>query len=514
MTSKSFERVVAAFQAAGLIVKMRGQDAADAQAPGHSAKDQSVSIRAIEGQTLIYSHSDPTDQVLNALGLTMADLFDEPKGVEYRYSDGRRVHRSPLKAFRQSGNTQGNALYRLERLADADPVYFVEGEKDVHALESLGVTATCIAMGAGKAHLFDLTPLHGKTVYVIRDMDEPGLNHAMDVHRLIGDKADTKLVEVAVGKDAADHVAAGHGITDMRIVDWPTPPDPVDEEFERAVADRRKYLRVQQEAKRRDAEDAAAATSSKLEVKSLGALLDQTFTYSWLVPDLLERGDRLVLTGSEGGGKSYLFRQIAICIAAGVHPFNLHQQIDAHRVLVIDAENTERQWHRAARYVTNLAARHGHADPRETIHVSAGRRLDLTTTADRNEVWQKIREHQPDILYIGPLYKLVPKAITTDDDAAPLIETLDGFRESGLALLMEAHAGKGRAVGGERDLAPRGSSALLGWPEFGFGLRPLEEDPNTAALVKWRGDREKRDWPTHIRRGIEGELPWERSFYS
>ncbi|MEU1152672.1 DnaB-like helicase N-terminal domain-containing protein, partial [Streptomyces sp. NPDC005918] len=41
-------------------------------------------------------------------------------------------------------------------------------------------------------------------------------------------------------------------------------------------------------------------------------------THDWVVPGLLERGDRLILTAGEGGGKSMLLRQIAVAVAAGV----------------------------------------------------------------------------------------------------------------------------------------------------------------------------------------------------
>ena len=71
---------------------------------------------------------------------------------------------------------------------------------------------------------------------------------------------------------------------------------------------------------------------------------------------------------------------------------------------------------------------------------------------------------------------------------------------------MEAHAGHAIGAGGERDLRPRGSSALLGWPEFGMGLRKHDEDDTLARLVRWRGDREARDWPEYLRRGID--WPW------
>ena len=56
-------------------------------------------------------------------------------------------------------------------------------------------------------------------------------------------------------------------------------------------------------------------------------------SYDWVVPGLLERGDRFVLTGTEGAGKSTLFRQLAVTIAAGIHPFS-GDPIEPMRVLL------------------------------------------------------------------------------------------------------------------------------------------------------------------------------------
>lgn len=493
----AFDRLVDAFHDQGLKVKLLGQSKASAQAPGHSNSDLSVSLSAYEGGVLIHSHSDPTDDVLASLGLTKADLFDDPKGVTYQYPDGRNVSRSPDKRFSQSGNTKGTQLYRADKLAAAPIVFMVEGEKDVLALESLGASATCTAMGAGKAHLFDLSPLRGKTVRIVRDMDEPGLAHANQVAALLDGIAQVKILEPAVGKDAADHVAAGFGVDDFRST------EPIDEEFENAVNQILRTEQIRAEAKRRESGYGAAVLSPK----PLGEILDVTVTYDWLIEGLLERHDRLILTGGEGAGKSFLARQLAITAAAGIHPFK-NQRIEPRRVLVIDAENSEQQWARNARYVTNFATQHGTGDPRSNVLVSAGVRLDFTRQADIDTVHKLIDSHRPDIVYIGPLYKLVPKEISRDDDAAPLIIALDEIRARGVALLMEAHAGHSKALGGDRDLRPRGSSALMGWPEFGFGLRPIEDDDSMVTLVRWRGDRDKRDWPKHLRRGADGEMPW------
>jgi hypothetical protein len=211
----AFERCRDAWQTAGLIWQDGPGATANAQAPGHSPADRSISFRQIEGQVLVNSFSDDKLDVLAAVGLTVKDLFDDPKGTTVDYPDGRRVHRSPDKRFRQSGNTKGRSLFRTE-FDNALRVTVVEGEKDVLALESIGAAATCSAMGAGKAHLFDWTPLRGRHVCIVADKDEPGRKHAAQVAGLLeGIAKSVRIVEAAVGKDAADHVAAGKGIDEF-----------------------------------------------------------------------------------------------------------------------------------------------------------------------------------------------------------------------------------------------------------------------------------------------------------
>jgi replicative DNA helicase len=248
----------------------------------------------------------------------------------------------------------------------------------------------------------------------------------------------------------------------------------------------------------------AGASSGELVAKPLSEILAGSDTYDWIIPDLLERQDRLILTGAEGAGKTTWVRQMAVLASAGIHPTTF-QPIKPVRVLVIDAENTERQWRRAVRWTAARAAEIGATDPATTMHIQAGKRIDITRGSHLGEIHRLVDIHKPDVLFIGPLYKLVPRAITNDDDAAPLIVALDSLRERGLALIMEAHAGKASGADGERNLAPRGSAALMGWPEFGLGLRHTE-DPQVVEVVRWRGDRDERSWPNRMYRG--GDWPW------
>ena len=247
------------------------------------------------------------------------------------------------------------------------------------------------------------------------------------------------------------------------------------------------------------------ATGHDLQAKPLAEVLEGVDEYDWVIPGLLERKDRFILTGTEGAGKSTFVRQLAILSAAGIHP-TLFSPIKPVKVLVVDAENTEQQWRRATRSIADKASRIGSVDPRYTVQLACSPRLDITKDSHLGQVHRLVDEHNPDVLFIGPLYRLTSRAINSDDDAAPLLSALDTLRDRNLALVMEAHAGHAVGVGGDRELRPRGSAALMGWPEFGMGLRTQRDDPGTFSLVRWRGDRDQRDWPRLMRRG--GDWPW------
>lgn len=216
----------------------------------------------------------------------------------------------------------------------------------------------------------------------------------------------------------------------------------------------------------------------------------------WVIPEFLERRDRLILTGGEGLGKSYLLRQIAIMAAAGLDPFDPMYPIKPAKVLIIDCENSLRQVKRKSRAVVEFAARNGTGRPDQVNFLPMGR-IDITQDKPLATIHREIEVTCPDIIVIGPIYAMSPKALMTDDDAVPVLAALDGMRESGAALLMEAHAGHG-AHDGVRNFRPRGSSALMGWPEFGYGLKPGEAS-NYAELVPWRGDRDARAWPRWLK---------------
>ena len=257
-----------------------------------------------------------------------------------------------------------------------------------------------------------------------------------------------------------------------------------------------------------------SATGGK-SVRWLREVLDvpeEDDAYDWVIPGLLERQDRLMLSAGEGVGKSTFLRQIATMSAAGLHPF-LQSAIKPLNVLVIDAENSERQWRRAVRGLTERAAMVGQRDPRDHLALHCVPVMDITKPHDLGKVHRWIDESRPDLVLLGPLYRMTGGSLNKEEEAKPALNALDSIRERDVAMLIEVHAGLDKDSTGERGLRPRGNSSLLGWPEFGLGIRRDKERAgrqDTFSLVRWRGDRDRREWPTKLHRG-QG-WPWEPSY--
>lgn len=243
--------------------------------------------------------------------------------------------------------------------------------------------------------------------------------------------------------------------------------------------------------------------------------------YDWLVPDLLERTDRLILTGFEGLGKSFLIAQFGLCVAAGLHPITGEPlETGDHRTLVFDCENSKRQLRRRYRRIATQidALRRKHdlppVDWREAVRiVSRPEGVALTEPRELARIEQNVTLTAPDLVVAGPLYKMSKLNVQEEQAAKELCDTLDVLRvRHQFTLICEAHAGHANDGGGQRRVRPIGSSLFLRWPEFGFGIAPdrdhlAEEHPALVDVKHWRGSRDERDWPHQLRHGQH--LPWE-----
>jgi RecA-family ATPase len=232
-----------------------------------------------------------------------------------------------------------------------------------------------------------------------------------------------------------------------------------------------------------------------------------------VIPDLLERGDRLIWTGFEGLGKSVMTRQLCVAAAAGVHPFT-GEPIDPVRVLFIDCENPDRKSRRHFIRLERSARFQGFPVPKGTLRIlQRPEGLDLTRDDDAAWLVERVTAHKPDLLSVGPFYRLHAADANEELAARQVVTVLDAARlAADCALVTEAHSGHGD--GGSRSVRPVGSSLLLRWPEFGYGMKPNGKADehgrhHEAVIVPWRGPREERHWPREVRWGAtEADWPW------
>jgi hypothetical protein len=322
----AYQRILEALRAQGKLVKPLGPSRAQAQCPAHEDHGPSLAITQIEGQALIYCHARcRTEDVLTAIGLTLADLFDNPKGATYRYDDGRTVHRTPDKQFPQWGNKNGqrSTLYHLSRIEEArvkgEPVLLVEGEKDVHAIESLGAYATCAPMGAASFHKVDPSPLYGLEVMAIVDNDEAGEEEwAPSVLAALDGKA---ALNFAKGKidtehaDIADHIAAGYSLAEL--VPWVPPErdgaDQGDEEwiaeqgaafqFALDVEREARWLRVRDLARQKIIQESAVGITLPEFIRLDDFLAQPDSATPYLVDQTWPKGGHILLAAQQKLGK-------------------------------------------------------------------------------------------------------------------------------------------------------------------------------------------------------------------
>lgn len=417
--------------------------------PAHEDKHPSLSVSlGTDGRVLLNCHAGCTvDQICFALGLEPKDLFeangksDRHEVASYTYTDELNtplfdVVRFQPKDFRQRrpdgswglGQTR-RVLFRLPKLVSAisggEPIYIVEGEKDVLAVEAAGAVATCPPMGAGKWRDEYTTSLKGaRQVIIVADKDAPGIEHARQIEQsLQGHVENVIVVEAARGKDAADHLAAGLTLTDLVT-------------------------------------SIALLAPGKISVVTLDEFVSVTEdTAEPLIGErhdsLLPANGTLLMYGDGGAGKTTLSVDALAHLASGTSWLNNTVQ-KALRVLLIENEGPRGPFRELlGRKVDRW---NGHTfTPNVRVLDEPWSRFTLKEPDYRRELADQIDRHEIDLVIVGPLASLGAKGTGTPDDVNEFGEMTNDLRalaERQFALWIVHHENKQGDVSGAWERVP------------------------------------------------------------
>lgn len=142
----------------------------------------------------------------------------------FHLSNGKYISGEP------TFNLNGKPLYRQEKWFSLDcPVWVVEGEQKVEALEKLGLHATTSGSAMSAKHA-DWTPLRGRIVIIWPDNDEPGEKYCAEVESILtsyGCKVsviDVSRLGLAQSEDVIDWLKRNPGAEAPDINNLPRKP--------------------------------------------------------------------------------------------------------------------------------------------------------------------------------------------------------------------------------------------------------------------------------------------------
>ena len=121
----------------------------------------------------VYKYANPDTQHIDLV------VFRCVKGGEKTFRQATQVK----DGYIMESPEVPRPIYNRSRIRTSLDVVVVEGEKCVHALNSLGITATTSPGGYANAKYADWTPLYDKNVILWPDNDEPGFRYIADIEQ-------------------------------------------------------------------------------------------------------------------------------------------------------------------------------------------------------------------------------------------------------------------------------------------------------------------------------------------
>jgi 5S rRNA maturation endonuclease (ribonuclease M5) len=401
----------------------------------------------------------------------------EPKDFRQRKPDGRGGW-----VWGMSGVER--VLYRLpnvlQAVAAGSPVFVVEGEKDVAALELLGMVATCNVGGAGKWLDSYTATLAGAVVILIADKDAPGCAHVDKVARALHGKArEVYTMELPDRdghkvKDAADWVAAGGSADELSDLANAAPvfdPETVapDTSNDSGVYTTRGWGEL-----------------CALDIKPQVYFLGNGFAL----------GQVGVIFGQGGLGKSRVSLNIARNQVLGLGFAGLSTGTKPLRHLLMGSENSIHRLQHDVRKMSIGLRDDERAALNENIHLATLENPEdpFITLASPDNIarWKAtIERRRPNVLWCDPWGDILDGEANSDEDTRATLQCLlrllrEVDHEAALVILAHSRTGARnvlQAVGYDAANFGKGSKALYSAARCVFNLAPGDETENPPVVV-------------------------------
>lgn len=523
-----------------------------AKCPAHEDKHQSLSVsQGDDGKILVRCHAGcSATAIVGAMGLQVKDLFPDrppekkgftvdyggkrqsrkepqqwqPRGTivasyEYRDDSGKLLaikdrYENKFMSWRHpdgSGgwlNGSGGAelpLYKHECIGN--PVYLVEGEKDVDTLRAAGLHAVCNPNGAAEKWCPRYTEqLRGFDVRVIPDNDEPGRRHAEEVCRaLIGSAVSVRLVDLSeLWPDIPDKA----DVTDW--IEWSREQGRSDEKIIQCLtvyADGTPEFQPDMVAPP-EPEQGKALTL----FKPVSAFEEQEA--KWLISGWLPEGQVVILASDGGIGKTTVTCDVGAAVSNGSRCILDSEDVqrEPRTVMILTTEDSISK--KLKKKLRLLGAKQENIiapDPSEDVNNEL---RDLKFGSPL--MAQAIRKFKPALCIIDPVQGYVPPEINMGSRNAmrDCMSTLTALgEETGCTFLVVCHSNKRRgAFGRDRisdssDLWDIARSVIMAGYAEGKEIRYLSNEKNNYAklqktvlfsigengLPKFEGYSDKRD---------------------
>ena len=349
------------------------------------------------------------------------------------------VHRTADKEFHQwtpaseggwkpQGMRSNRPLYRLPAvIAGPDPVFIVEGEKDVETARRAfpDWTVTTWSGGSKAVHKTDWTPLAGRSIRLLSDGDDTG--------RKAMEQIGAQLVKL----DCTAEIARNPGTDGNDLSDW----------IERYGADDARRILNDMLEPFEVSKSVPDKAGEDFNFLSAAELLNREYPAAeWLVEGMLPLGGLSIMSARPKVGKSTLARCLALCVARGCRW--LDRDVEGGPVLYCALEEIERkvQEHFCAMGMTA-------SDP---IHVHVGH----PPSSGTRKLEAAVAAYKPRLVIVDPLLHLM--RVEDLNDYAKVAPALNPFlelaRNGGTHIMLIHHNNK---LEGNRGIEILGSTALL-----------------------------------------------------